>query len=231
VTADSHGAVTPRLLVGIFITLLGALLLLDNMDLLDAGQILHFWPLALVALGLVVFVQAIDTGGRINGGALIIFGSFLLLNRLGFIHLSFWNLFWPLVLILAGTNLIMQNYRTDGVAGASPAETVSLFAMWGGSQRTSTAPRFRGGDMTAIMGGCELDLRQATIPPGETAIIDVLAVMGGHNLRVPEDWAVVTRVIPFMGGVVDKRLTPKAGATTTLVLRGFIMMGGLEIKN
>ena len=84
--------------------------------------------------------------------------------------------------------------------------------------------------MTAIMGGCHLDLRQATIPPGETATLDLLAVMGGHEVRVPENWSVVTRIIPLMGGVQDKRLPSKEPTTATLVLRGFIMMGGLEIK-
>ena len=230
-SVDARGIVTPRLLVGVFILLLGSLLLLDNLNLVEARQILRLWPVAVIALGLVVFMQALDTGGRVNGGALFIFGTFLLLNRLGVMELEFWNLFWPLVMILIGTNLVMQTFRVRGASSADSGETVSLFAVWGGSQRTSNAARFRGGDMTAIMGGCELDLRQATIAPGEVATIDVLAVMGGHHIRVPENWSVVTRVIPFMGGVEDKRLAPKAGASITLVLRGFVMMGGLEIKN
>jgi predicted membrane protein len=228
--ADARGVVTPRLLVGIFVMLLGALLLLDNLNLLEARQALHLWPIALIAVGVLVFRQALDTGGHVNGVALVLVGTLLLLENLGLVEISFWNLFWPLVLILVGTNLVMQTFRLEGPAGANPAETVSLFAVWGGSQRTSNASRFRGGDMTAIMGGCHLDLRQATIPPGETATLDLLAVMGGHEVRVPENWSVVTRIIPLMGGVQDKRLPSKEPTTATLVLRGFIMMGGLEIK-
>ena len=55
--------------------------------------------------------------------------------------------------------------------------------------------------------------------------------MGGCNIWVPEDWAVVTEVIPFMGGVVDKRMAQKSGSSKTLVLRGLVLMGGLEIRN
>ena len=90
--------------------------------------------------------------------------------------------------------------------------------------------------MTAIMGGCHLDLRQATIPPGNEAIIDVFAVMGGHEIWVPGDWTVVSQVMPIMGSVDDKRLPAVERATTgegrpRLVLRGFVVMGGLVIKN
>jgi len=230
-SADSRGIITPRLVMGVFIMILGLTLLLDNLNLVEARYILRLWPLAVIGLGFVVFTQALDTGGRVNGGVLMVFGTFLLLNRLGIMEFGFWNLFWPLMLILIGINLVLQTFRIDGAAPANSADTVSLFAVWGGSQRTSNAERFRGGDMTAIMGGCELDLRQASIAPGEVATIDVLALMGGHVIKVPEHWSVVTRVIPFMGGIEDKRLAPKGGASTTLVLRGFVMMGGLEIKN
>jgi predicted membrane protein len=230
-SADTRGAITPGLVVGVFIMLAGLLLLLDNLNLFEARYLLRLWPAALIAVGIIVFTQALDVGGRVNGGGLIIFGTFLLLNRFGLVEFRFWQLFWPLVLILIGVNMVMQTFRGDAASRADGGDTVSLFAVWGGSQRTSNAAHFRGGDMTAIMGGCELDLRQAIIAPGESATIDVLAVMGGHSLRVPEDWAVETRVIPFMGGVEDKRSLPKGRSPTTLILRGFIMMGGLEIKN
>ena len=48
---------------------------------------------------------------------------------------------------------------------------------------------FRGADLIAVMGGCEIDLRQAAIN-GE-AVIDVFCMWGGIEIRVPEDWTVV----------------------------------------
>ena len=89
------------------------------------------------------------------------------------------------------------------------------------------------------MGGAQLDLRQATIPPGEEAALDFFLVMGGCEIFVPTSWTVSTPLVPVMGGIDDKRLPPLPGGDETfggrpaprLVLRGLIVMGGIEIKS
>jgi hypothetical protein len=124
------------------------------------------------------------------------------------------------------------------VSGANADNTMAVFAVLGGVKRVSAAERFRGGEITTIMGGAHLDLRQAIIPPGEEAVLDIFALMGGCEIVVPPSWAVTTPLVPVMGGVDDKRLPPLPGATDgivgkppRLVLRGLLMMGGVEIKS
>jgi predicted membrane protein len=122
---------------------------------------------------------------------------------------------------------------------ADRSERLSMFAVWSSVRRTSAASPFRGGDITAIMGGGQLDLRLATIPPGEEAILDIVAVMGGVEILVPSGWEVSTPILPFMGGVEDKRFPPlqsdpnaaRQEAGGRLVLRGLVMMGGVHIKS
>ena len=122
---------------------------------------------------------------------------------------------------------------------ADRSERLSMFAVWSSVRRTSAASPFRGGDITAIMGGGQLDLRLATIPPGEEAILDIVAVMGGVEILVPSGWEVSTPILPFMGGVEDKRFPPlqsdpnaaRKEAGGRLVLRGLVMMGGVHIKS
>jgi hypothetical protein len=59
----------------------------------------------------------------------------------------------------------------------------------------------------------------------------VFAMWGGIEIRVPDDWTVVSRVTPVLGGFDDKtRPSPGAGAHR-LVIRGFAIMGGIEVKN
>jgi hypothetical protein len=120
---------------------------------------------------------------------------------------------------------------------ADRSERLSMFAVWSSVRRASVASPFRGGDITAIMGGGQLDLRLATIPPGEEAILDIVAVMGGVEILVPSTWEVSTPIFPFMGGVEDKRFPPLQDPNAVrkesgrLVLRGLVMMGGVHIKS
>jgi hypothetical protein len=86
------------------------------------------------------------------------------------------------------------------------------------------------GFATVVMGGAELDLRQAT--RGATpATLDVAVVCGGLLGRVPEDWQVTLDVHPTLGGVHDFREEPPwgLGETPDLIVTGSVLMGGLAI--
>ena len=99
-----------------------------------------------------------------------------------------------------------------------------------GVERVNASRDFRGGDLTAIMGGCDIDLREASIAGGE-AVLEVFAMWGGITLRVPETWTVVNKVLPVLGGVDQKTRTSGAAVPQTLVVRGAVLMGGVEIRN
>ena len=156
-------------------------------------------------------------------------------------HVRFWELFWPFVLIMIGVSLATQALQPRRVSAAGGGkERFSLFAVMSGRHvhEADTSP-FRGADMSALMGGGQLDLRQATIPPGEEATIDIYGLMSGFEIFVPSHWQVSTGIVPFMASVEDKRLPPlgldtdpsRATATPRLVVHGFIMMGSVEIKS
>lgn len=101
-------------------------------------------------------------------------------------------------------------------------------AVLGGGSRGNNSRSFQGGELTAVLGGWDVDLRQAAID-GE-AVIDVFALCGGIEIRVPEDWTIVGRVTPVLGGFEDKTRAPQ-GATHRLIIRGIAIMGGIEVKN
>ncbi len=108
--------------------------------------------------------------------------------------------------------------------------TVNAFVIMGGIGRRFNTQDFKGGTAIAVMGGVELDLRQASIAQGEAAI-DVLAFWGGIEIRVPEDWVVESQVFPFMGGFEDRTGPRPSGARKRLVVRGLAFMGGVEVKH
>jgi len=229
------GVLTPRLLVGLAIALFGVVLVLDRLHLAVAGVVLQFWPAVIIAVGALLFVQARHVGGGVNGIIVMVLGGWLLLNSLGIIQVRFWELFWPLMLIGIGSVLVMQTLRQRDriAAGVETDDTLIIFAVLSGVKRASTSARFRGGEVTTFMGGCQIDLRHATIPPGEEAKLEFFAMMGGCEIIVPPSWEVATPIVPVMGGVEDKRLDRIAttGPAPRLVLRGLLMMGGIVIRS
>ena len=92
-------ALTPRLLVGLAIALFGVVLVLDRFDLAVASQVLRFWPTVVIAIGALIFVRSRQVGGGVNGLVVVAIGGWLLLNSLGIVRVSVWQLFWPMILI------------------------------------------------------------------------------------------------------------------------------------
>lgn len=221
---------TGRFLFGLFIIIVGTLFTLDNLDLVDAGRYLRYWPAGLIAIGLAQVVQACSTGGRVGGLIWMGIGTWLLLDVLDLVHVNVWEL-WPILLVIIGAAMIWRTF-VPGWRRAPASETdatVSALAIMSGVERVNASRDFRGGDLTAVMGGCEIDLRQASMAGGEAAI-DVFAMWGGIELRVPESWTVVNEVLPIMGGV-EQKTRASAGGGPRLIVRGTVVMGGVEIKN
>jgi hypothetical protein len=108
-------------------------------------------------------------------------------------------------------------------------DSFSDVAIMAGVKRTNLSRDFKGGEATAVMGGVDIDLRDATMESGE-AVLDVSSVMGGVKIRVPETWTVVSKVSTVMGGFKDSTRRP-ATDDHRLVLKGTVLMGGLQVTN
>lgn len=81
----------------------------------------------------------------------------------------------------------------------------------------------------ALMGGDDVYLRDA-LGPGVVLTIDVPAILGGHNLHVPEGVRVVEETQGIMGGNSIRRAAQGDGSNGTLVIRGMLLMGGHTVK-
>jgi predicted membrane protein len=223
--------ISGQLILGLAIAAAGVLFTLDNLHILRAREYLEFWPVVLVAIGLVHTSQAKTTAGMIGGGIWILVGIVMIGNRLGLVHANIWH-FWPMVLVLVGLRIVWQTFDANRLEsrGADTSATVSAIAVMGGFERRITSHEFRGGEITAFMGGGKLDLRDA-MPAGGQAVINVFAMMGGFEILVPETWHVICEVTPFMGGIEDKSRPSTNPSAPRLVIRGFVMMGGVTLKN
>lgn len=224
-----------RILFGAFIIIIGALALLDNLHLFDTREILHFWPMIFVALGALKISQTRNVSGFVVGTVLIAAGVLMTLQHMGILALR-WRDWWPLLLIAGGMLVISRGLfgrrltygGSDVRSGAASESYVDIVAVMSGNKLKNDAQDFRGGEITAIMGSVELDLRQASIQTDAT--IHVFAVWGGIVIKVPGDWSVVMNGIPLLGGIEDKSVPP-ASPVKRLVIEGHAIMGGVEIKN
>jgi hypothetical protein len=130
----------------------------------------------------------------------------------------------------AGSNSSGTNFSSPGNA-PDAAQHATIFSVLSSSRRRWGPSVFRSAEATCMMGGGEIDLRDAQLGPDGTAYIDVFVLMGGLNIFVPPGWTVVCHVMPIMGGVMDKTRTIPSATTQQLILRGTAMMGGVEISN
>jgi predicted membrane protein len=234
-----------RLIVGILIMLLGGTLLADNLGWIEARHVLRsVWPLVMVAVGVAMIRRPQHRRSREWGWVLVTVGTWIFLGKLGWIHVSLGQLLLPAIFLFVGGVLVFRSLRgpdesipkpkssePDGEAApADHAEFVRSFAMLSGCELRPVSRPFRGADLSAVMGGIKLDLSSARME-GDTAVIEVFAFWGGVEIYVPPDWTVTSEVTTLLAGFIDKRRPTTVVPTKTLVIKGMVVMSGVEIKN
>jgi hypothetical protein len=121
-------------------------------------------------------------------------------------------------------------YGGGRVVQAEPTSTVAV-AVMGGADRSGgwvVPPNFYAG---TVMGGIELDLREARFTQRETTIW-ACAVMGGIEITVPDDIQVRVHGIPVMGGFGATGAPPSVMDPQAPVVhvRGIAVMAGVDVK-
>ena len=253
-----NNTIPPKFIIGVCLVLMGVVLALDQLGVLQAHRVLRYWPAALIIVGLAM-LQRRERHSALRALVLIVVGGWLLLNTLGLMGLDLWEFILPLLLVFFGARIMMRSQGSRSGAspdlpGAGPAtgapptgqapsgfnsaapssgEPVhaSLFSLLSSSKRRWGKSVFRGAEATAFMGGCELDLRDALMSSGELAVVDVFVIMGGVNIFVPPNWTVSQEVVPLLGGVHDKTRSVPSNPAQHLLVRGTVVMGGVEISN
>lgn len=110
-------------------------------------------------------------------------------------------------------------------------DVVNSQALFCGIQKRVLSKDFKGGKLSAIFGGTDVDLSQADLTG--PAVLEIEVAFGGIKLIVPPHWDVQINVTNMFAGVEDKRMYPqtKTDATKILRIKGTIFFGGLEIKS
>lgn len=225
--------------LGLLVILLGVGFLLGNFGFLEFNMsylVRTYWPVVLLVLGIVYLLGGRERGNYISGVIFIALGL-LFLGRnteiLVFDMRTFWQIFWPVLLILLGLSFM----RGPQITGRSN------WAVMGGVDRTNEAWELESGSYWALMGGVDLDLRRAVIGEGDY-YLNCNAVMGGIDITVPPDLTVncegtaVLGGIEFLGkgngGIFASVVSKQPGAIrdggTVVHIYGRVFMGGIDVN-
>ena len=95
---ERHAPISPRFLTGLIVLGFGVLILLSNLGFADLREAAAWWPVGLVAVGILKVVFARSGPAMLGGTLWAGVGLWILLYNLHIIKLSFWTaigLFWP----------------------------------------------------------------------------------------------------------------------------------------
>ena len=225
---------------GLVVMAVGVLLLLVTNGVLNARQVVQLWPAAFVVIGAAVALQAMRGGEAAR-------------------HIPVGGLIW--LLLIGGLFSYTYDRRAPSVRSPNGTDIFSVM----NDQHPTIEGDFHGGRVTTVMGGANLDLRKARVAPGETIVLDVFNVMGGSQIRVPENWEVSIETTALMGAVRDRRgerdtrdntkdkdkknsaddatgssctwqappdsSSSAPGPAPRVVIRGLVLMGGVDIRS
>lgn len=108
---------------------------------------------------------------------------------------------------------------------------INASAVFGGKDIRVDNECFTGADLTVVMGGVDLNLRNAII--SEDVYINVSAVMGGIDIFVPANVRVVTDGCSCIMGGIDVNTSYAnfhAADSPRVIITGSCVMGGIDVK-
>jgi len=223
-----------RAIIGVVLVLAGFFLVMKNTGIFPnfIDDIIFSWPMLLVTIGL---VMTLGSSEKTAGVIVMAVGGFFMIPLIFRETFHMYNMFWPSIFIIVGIIFIFSkrkgwNSFTKGVAGDDFVDYINIFS---GGERQIVSQNFKGGKLTAVFGGMEIDLTKARLAPGRNEL-EIACVFGGATIVVPDSWYVTIEVTPVLGGFSDSRkISPgiSVDPSSQLVIRGAVVFGGGEIKS
>jgi predicted membrane protein len=228
---------------GVFILVIGIAALIKT-SVPNLPPWLFTWPTFLIGLGLFIGLRHNFRG--VAWFILIAVGIVFLYDRMN-PDIAMRRFLWPMIMIVVGLFFILRPRRrwsekknagvpsTDPILGApetfSDEDYVDSTSIFGGAKKNIISKNFRGGDLVNIFGGTDLDLTQADFTG--TSVIELTTIFGGTKLIVPSNWSIKSEAVIIFGGLEDKRRmqTVTDNPDKTLILKGTVIFGGIEIKS
>lgn len=207
------------------------------------------WPVLVIGIGIFTGAKS-----RFKSPAWIILclvGGYFLLYENNMISINLRPYVFPIGIIVLGILLLIKRNNSKRCQphhsrfkhwqpgqSANLAEPVDasedvviVSSTFGNVERNVFSKNFKSGSISTIFGGAQVNFAQADFQG--TAVVDVSIMFGGTDIIIPSNWNVKNEISVIFGGIEDRRTVTSNihESGKTLVLRGNIMFGGIEIKS
>lgn len=234
-----------KIVIGSILIFLGFLWLSKNFMIFpfEIHNIIFSFPAILLFIGVIILI---NSRNNIVGYIFIAIGGYKLLKDKFHIPLDIFNDFWPIILILIGVYILLKSKESkkkvdtpdkkfdfEQNAEYLTNDYIDETCILSGSDKVISSANFKGGKITTIFGGMDINLRDAKLAEGINTL-EVLTLFGGTDIFVPKDWNIVIKVTSIFGAFDDERIryvNEPQDSNRTLVIRGFVLFGGGDIKN
>ena len=234
---------------GILVVTVGTILLAREIGVEIPHWILS-WKTLLIAIGLLTGIK--HKFKNYSWLILVLIGSIFLVSDL-YPELYIKPLLWPVLIIVIGLFIIFKPHRQrhthenrfcrnrhryknpshipySYVDSKSDEEFVDWVAVMGGIKKTVLSKNFKGGEITVVFGGAEINFSQADFE--DKAIIEITQVFGGTKLIIPAHWEIKSELVSVFGNIEDKRpIQPNTNSNKIRILKGNTFFGGIDIKS
>lgn len=256
--ALSHAKPSGKYFIASLLILSGLLLLARNMEWIsyETFDTIVSWHSLLILIGIGKMMHRRYAGGSL----LILIGTYFLLDRLSWLPENLHGIIWPAILVTAGILCLVKTHhrkrwieiemRTCGLGKEKERDSrmhpntenngqqcqsedgyLRSDNAFGSIRHVVLDELFKGARIRASFGGTVIDLRHTNLAPGET-YIDIDCTCGGIELYIPSDWKVIIQCNAFAGECVDRRWQgANIDQKSTLIIRGNVSFGGIEIKD
>ncbi len=223
-----------NVLWGLVFIALGVIIGLKIFDVVDVDIFFDgWWTLFILVPCFIGLFTEKDKTGNIIG---LIVGTLLLLSCQDILSFELvFKLMVPVILVIVGLSLIFKNIIGNGVtkkikeinAKNTNKDNNEYSAIFSGQKIDLSKENFKGCSVTAVFGGCDIDLTNAIIK--EDVVINISTIFGGTNIFAPKNVNIKVNSNSIFGGVENK-LKNNEDNKVTIYVNAKCVFGGVEIK-
>lgn len=220
-----------NILWGICFIVIGIIVLLNSLGVANINIFFKgWWTLFIIVPS---FIGLIKDDDKVWSLFFLALGVALLLVSRGIVDMAIIaKCIFPALLIIIGINIIFKDKINSKVndkikeINKSDSNSEEYYATFSGQKLDFSNQELKNVKLNAIFGGIDLDLRKAEIK--QDVVLEVCAVFGGVDIKVPKNVSVKVQSNSIFGGVSNKANTKDA--KVVIYVKAMCMFGGCDIN-